>query len=66
MAAIQAEHRDRVQSLFGDVVPCHGGSMFDAQRAIGRSVALAMVEWLQPCIPGQIVDLWMGSCCGEP
>ena|GEM_PF-5953381 len=40
--------------------------MFDAQRAIGRSVALAMVEWLQPCIPGQIVDLWMGSCCGEP
>jgi 2-keto-4-pentenoate hydratase/2-oxohepta-3-ene-1,7-dioic acid hydratase in catechol pathway len=45
-------------TLDGDQVRVHEGSMFDAPRATGRSIALAELEWLPPCTPTKIVGLW--------
>ncbi|MBL8348975.1 MAG: fumarylacetoacetate hydrolase family protein [Burkholderiaceae bacterium] len=44
--------------LDGERVWVHEGSMFDAPRDTGASLALAEVEVLAPCRPGKIVGLW--------
>lgn len=45
-------------TLEGDAVRRHEGSMFESPVATGECLALADVEWLPPCVPGQIVGLW--------
>ena len=45
-------------SLDDDVVRCHDGAMFDAPRPTGRTIPVADIEWLPPCVPGKIIGLW--------
>jgi len=45
-------------TLQGDTIHCHDGSLFDAPRPTGATLALADVQLLAPCVPGKILGLW--------
>lgn len=44
--------------LDGEQVRVHEGSMFDAPRTTGATLALAGLQLLAPCRPGKVVGLW--------
>jgi 2-keto-4-pentenoate hydratase/2-oxohepta-3-ene-1,7-dioic acid hydratase in catechol pathway len=44
--------------LDGDRVQVHAGSMFNAARPSGETLALADLDLLAPCRPGKIIGLW--------
>jgi len=60
MRWLRFRHGDDVGfgTLEGDSVRCHEGDMFDAPRAGSRTIPLAEVAWLPPCVPGKIIGLW--------
>ncbi len=42
----------------GEMVELHAGTLFDAPTATGRTLPLAAITWLPPCVPGKIIGLW--------
>ena len=42
----------------GDHVAVHQGDLFANPAPTGRSIALADLEWLPPCVPGKMPALW--------
>jgi 2-keto-4-pentenoate hydratase/2-oxohepta-3-ene-1,7-dioic acid hydratase in catechol pathway len=45
-------------TLDGERITEHEGSMFGASSATGRSLALAEVALLTPCVPAKFIGLW--------
>ena len=57
---IRFEHEGRAQfgTLEGETIRVHEGDMFAGAKDTGRTVALAAVKLLTPCVPTKMVALW--------
>lgn len=53
-----ADGRIGFGTLAGDAIAEHEGDMFGAARATGRTLAVATVRLLAPCVPGKLIGLW--------
>ncbi len=44
--------------LAGDAIAIHSGDMFAGPQATGKTVPLAAVKLLTPCVPSKMIGLW--------
>ena len=54
----EQEGRAQFGTLEGETIRVHEGDMFSGARATDRTVALAAVKLLTPCVPTKMVALW--------
>jgi 2-keto-4-pentenoate hydratase/2-oxohepta-3-ene-1,7-dioic acid hydratase in catechol pathway len=54
----RSDGREGFGSLQGDQVVVFEGDLFGAHQATGERLALAVLEWLTPCVPGKMIGLW--------
>ena len=54
----EQEGRAQFGTLEGETIRVHEGDMFAGARDTGRTVALAGVKLLTPCVPTKMVALW--------
>ncbi len=57
---VRFRHQDQTHfgTLDGAKIDVHSGDMFGVSKANGKTLALADVELLSPCVPTKVIALW--------